>query len=81
MEPEEIANYIKRTLMKKCVDDVIVSVGKDNTALIKFSNNKISVTKTWDTIDLGIFMAVKKKIVTTSIKDISYNVINHNPIS
>jgi len=76
MEPEEIGNYIKNKLLKVGADDVIVSVGKDNSTQIKFANNKISVTKTWDTIDLGIFLAKDKKIVSTSIKNFSYKTAN-----
>jgi len=71
MTPEEIANYMKKELVKKGADDVLVSVGRDNTTLIKFANNKISVTKSWDTVDLGVFLAKDKKIVSTSIKDFS----------
>ena len=71
MEPQELASYLKKELLKKGADDVVLSVGKDNRTQIKFSNNKVSVVKNWDTIDLGIFIAQKKKVVTTSIKDFS----------
>jgi len=76
MEAEEIANYTKNQLLKKGADDVIVTVGTDNSTQVKFANNKINVTKTWDTIELGIFLAKDKKIVSTSIKDFSYRTAN-----
>ena len=71
MEPEEISSYVLNKLLKAGADDVIVSVSKQDNSLIKYSNNLINTTKTWENIDLGIFMALKKKIVLTNIKEFS----------
>jgi len=71
MEPEEISSHVLNKLLKAGADDVIVSVSKQESSQIKFSNNLINATKTWENIDLGIFMALKKKIVLTNIKDFS----------
>ncbi len=71
MMPEEINSHILNKLLKAGADDVIVSVSKQESSQIKFSNNLINATKTWENIDLGIFMALKKKIVLTNLKDFS----------
>jgi PmbA protein len=76
MTPEETANYLKNKLMQKGADDVIVTSGKDTTTLIKFANNKISVTKSWSTVNVGVFLTQDKKIVSTSIKDFSQKTAN-----
>jgi len=71
MEPEEISSHVLNKLLKAGADDVIVSVSKQESSQIKYSNNLINTTKTWENIDLGIFMALKKKIVLTNIKEFS----------
>ena len=71
METEEISNHILNKLLKAGADDVIVSVSKQESSQIKFSNNLINATKTWENLDLGIFVALKKKIVLTNIKEFS----------
>ena len=47
---------ILKKLLKAGADDVIVSVSKQESSQIKFSNNLINATKTWENIDLGIFI-------------------------
>ena len=71
MQPEEISSHILNKLLKAGADDVIVSVSKQDSSLIKYSNNLINTTKTWENIDLGIFMALKKRIILTNIKEFS----------
>jgi PmbA protein len=65
---QELAKYLLEKLKKENVDDVVISLTSLNNTLIKFSNNKIATTKTWNSKDLGIFVAIKKRLVSTSLK-------------
>jgi len=67
----DIANYINNKLIKFGADDVIIGINKSKSSQIKFSNNKIVAVKNWDMSNLGIFMAIKKRLVTTTLKEIS----------
>ena len=71
MNSEEISSHVLNKLLKAGADDVIISVSKQDSSLIKYSNNLINTTKTWENIDLGIFMALKKRIILTNIKEFS----------
>lgn len=65
---QELAKYLLEKLKKENVDDVVISSSSLNNTLIKFYNNKIATTKTWNSKDLGIFVAIKKKLVSTTLK-------------
>ena len=71
MNSEEISSHVLDKLLKAGADDVIISVSKQDSSLIKYSNNLVNTTKTWENIDLGIFMALNKKIVLTNLRDFS----------
>jgi len=66
-----IAHYMKKRLLEKGADDVIIEIGEQENNQIKFSNNKISTTKTWVELGAGIFATFKKKIITTNLNEIS----------
>lgn len=66
---QELAGYLLQKLKKEKVDDAVVSLTSANNTLIKFCNNKIAATKTWNSKDLGIFAAIKQKLVVTSLKN------------
>ncbi|MBS3117827.1 TldD/PmbA family protein [Candidatus Woesearchaeota archaeon] len=68
---EALASYILRKLKKGGADDIVVSMTESTNNQIKFSNNKISTTKTWEALSLSVLIAMKKKLVTTTIKDFS----------
>ncbi|MCP3681179.1 MAG: TldD/PmbA family protein [bacterium] len=67
----EIARYLMKEFQKKGADDVVVCLTEDTSSQIKFSNNLISATQDWRADDLSVFASIKKKLVTTSIKDFS----------
>lgn len=71
MSPEEIVDGIVKSLKSKGADDVIASSQTRNAQQIKFSNNKINATKSWELSNISIFMVKDKKIVATNLKDIS----------
>lgn len=76
MDFKEIVHYIKKRLLEKNVDDIIVGASNSNSVQVKFTNNKVSVMQSWDSVDIGVFIALKKKIAVTSIKDFDKDKIN-----
>jgi len=73
---ESIAKQIQKQLIKKGATHVIISASKNDSDQIKFSNNKISTTKSWSSLDLSIFIAIKNKLATTSLKEFDKKTIN-----
>ncbi|MFH1592137.1 MAG: TldD/PmbA family protein [Candidatus Woesearchaeota archaeon] len=73
---KNLSQKIKRDLMKKGATHVVIGTSKSNSDQIKFSNNKISTTKSWSSIDLSIFIAIKNKLATTSLKEFDKKTIN-----
>ena len=68
-------NKLKNNILKKGADDVILTSVNSNVNRIKFVNNKIVKTGTHNLNALNIFVAKDKKLVSTSVKDISEKVI------
>lgn len=71
MEFENVGEHIKSRLLKKGADDVVVILSRGETEQIKFSNNRISAVQTWNDVDANVFLALKKRTVTTSIENLS----------
>ena len=69
MEAFDIAGLLKKKILEKGADDVIISINDNHSSQIKFSNNKINVTTNWESVNLGIFLSLKKKIAVTSVRD------------
>jgi len=69
----EVENFLLRELKKRGADDVVLSAGTYEKLQLKFSNNKISVVQSWESESMEIFVAIKKKLIATSLKDISLN--------
>lgn len=76
-DQKETAAYALKRLQEKGCDDAIVEVSEETSSQIKFSNNKISITQHWDSLTMGIFASLNKKIVTTTLKDFTTKKINH----
>src|SRR3989344_903445 len=66
-----LAKSIIGKFKKAGADDVIVDINDDLSSQIKFANSKIAVTQTWSTAKADLFVAVKKRLVATTIKDFS----------
>jgi len=56
---------------KRGADDAIVSLERLQTTQVKFSNSKIITTENVDNVGLSIFIAVKKRIVLTTLREFS----------
>ncbi len=69
MNHKETAAFVLKRAKELGADDIIVSVVEDASTQLKFSNSKVSVTQTWDQVDMGIFLAIGKKVGMTSLKD------------
>src|SRR3989338_8659664 len=69
-EKKEAAEYMIKKLSNK-VDDVITTTCTFDKTQIKFVNNKISNITNWNITSMDIFVASKKRLVTTTIKSFS----------
>lgn len=67
----ELMHYIKSELLKKGMDDVIISFDEAEGRQLKFVNNKVVKTGSELTSSINIFCTKDKKIISTSLKDIS----------
>ena len=67
----EIIHYIKSELIKKGMDDVVISSFEIEGRQLKFVNNKVVKTGSELTSSIHIFCSKNKKIIATSLKDIS----------
>jgi len=67
MNPEEIARYILRQLSKKA-EDVIVNIDNTDKTQIKFVNNEIAASQTWQDTSLHVFMNYRKRLISTSLE-------------
>ena len=70
-EKETIAKSLLDKFVKAGADDAIININKDRSAQIKFANSKIATTQSWTTAKADIFVAVKKRLVATTIRDFS----------
>lgn len=67
----EIIHYIKKELLNKGMDDVIIHYYETEGRQLKFVNNKVVKTGSELTSNISIFTTKDKKIISTSLKDIS----------
>jgi PmbA protein len=66
-----IAEYLIRKLKRGGADDVIVNATTEEATQLKFSNNVINTTKTWHNDKIDVFVSIEKKLVATSIKELT----------
>ena len=69
MITEKVVKYAK----KLGADDVVATLVSGETRQIRFANNSVSVLQNWSLNKLNIFLSVKKRIVRTTLDDISEN--------
>ncbi|MBI2549994.1 TldD/PmbA family protein [Candidatus Woesearchaeota archaeon] len=70
-DAHSIAAYLVKQLKKKGTDDVVVSAVSEEATQLKFANSMISTTQMWHSDKLNIFLAIDKKLIGTSIRDLS----------
>ncbi len=67
----ESLERLKQKIIRSGADDTALTKNKVKNSLIKFVNNKIVNNTLSDSNNISIFIAKDKKLVTTSVKDIS----------
>jgi len=75
MKFEQEARGLFRDLQRE-MNDIIVTLTRNNVQHVKFYNNKISVVKNLESYYLGIFGAIGKKIVFSDIKNLNAGKMN-----
>jgi len=68
---EDIIHHIKNQLKKKEVDDIVLGFSEREGKHIKFVNNKVVKTGYELTSEISIFCSKDRKIISTSLKDMS----------
>jgi PmbA protein len=66
-----IAEFVIKKAKKLGADDVIANFITGETKQIRFANNSISVSQIWPINKLSFFIAIKNKILTTTLDDVS----------
>lgn len=56
---------------KAGADDVIINVNENTSTQIKFANSRIATTQSWKTAQANVFVAARKCLVATTIRDFS----------
>jgi len=68
---ENIIYYLKKELENKGMDDIIITSSEREGKQLKFVNNKVVKTGFELTSNISIFCSKDKRIITTSLRDIS----------
>ncbi len=73
---QQIAKSLMDKFVKAGANDAIISMNESTSEQIKFVNSKIATTQSWKTAKAGVFIAVNKRLVATTIKDFSEKAVN-----
>ncbi|MBW3013563.1 TldD/PmbA family protein [Candidatus Woesearchaeota archaeon] len=65
----ELLYYLKKRLLEKDASDIVIALRNAKKTQIKFVNNQVATTKTWDAANISIFLNYKKRIVATTLQD------------
>ncbi|MBI2664629.1 TldD/PmbA family protein [Candidatus Woesearchaeota archaeon] len=71
MEKATIAKSLLDKFVKAGAGDVIISMVSEDASQIKFANSKIATTQSWAAEKAEVFVEVKKRLVSTTIRDLS----------
>ena len=66
-----LLEFLLKELKNRDADDVVLLFARGESQQLKFSNSKISTTKNWDLSTLLVFATFNKRIVVTTVKDLS----------
>jgi len=69
MPPENIPEAVVKRAREMGADEVICSLGTDDTKQIRFANSSITASKSWASSSIGIFLAKDKKILATNLSE------------
>jgi len=65
---EKASRYLLKALQKEGADDVVINAVDYENNQIKFVNNSVVETTTWNSKAINIFMNCKKKIISSTIR-------------
>jgi len=68
-DKQKLLDYLQKKLRRNKADDVVLAFEGGKKTQIKFVNNNIVATNTWDAMSIGIFASFKKKIVMTNLEE------------
>jgi PmbA protein len=69
MPPENIPEAVVKRAREMGADDVICTLGTDDTKQIRFANSSITASKSWASSSIGIFLTKDKKILGTNLSE------------
>ncbi len=69
MQPESIPEAVVKRTREMGADDVICTLTRDETRQIRFADNSITISKSWLSNDISIFLVRDKRIIGTSVSD------------
>jgi len=67
----EIPGYVVDQAVKKGADDVVCTAYDGTRNQVRFANSEISISKSWESMGVVIFIAKDKKIMYTSVNDLN----------
>lgn len=68
---EDIASFVVKEGLKLDLDEVATSVSHDIARQVRFSNNVVTVTKSWDNILVNVLASKRERITTCTTSDLS----------
>jgi PmbA protein len=69
MPPENIPEAVVKRAREMGADDIICTLGTDDTKQIRFANNSVTASKSWASSSIGIFLTKDKKILATNLSE------------
>lgn len=67
----DIASFVVREGLKLDLDEVATSISHDIARQVRFSNNVVTVTKSWDNILVDVLASKRERITTGTTSDLS----------
>ncbi len=71
METEEVSSFIVKEGLKSGADEIAAVAAHGTLRQVRFANNEITVTKTWDQTSASILLKKDKRILIASVTDVS----------
>ncbi|RLI11298.1 TldD/PmbA family protein [Candidatus Bathyarchaeota archaeon] len=70
MEARELAELALKEALRLGADEAAVQAVTSTSRQVRFANNEITVTKTWDSLSLGVYLVKDRKVVGTFLSNI-----------
>ncbi len=70
MELRELANLVLEEALKLGADEVAAAAERSVLRQVRFANNEVTIAKTWDALQVHVYLAKDKKIVVTSLANV-----------